>query len=145
MFFVGLFSWVLGTLVNLYSYSKEESFIIPWTHGIKCGAAVVISNIAYTYAIQLTNFPVVMMIRSCNILSVTLVGVLFTGVKDTALKLGNNRIVVALLVTAGMIIFKAYDPNQSGEEHKTEVLGIALMLVSLLADGFLPDFQAVIK
>lgn len=85
------------------------------------------------------------MIRSCNILSVALVGVLFTGVKDTALKLGNNRIVVALLVTAGMIIFKAYDPNQSGEEHQTEVLGIVLMLVSLLADGFLPDFQAVIK
>jgi hypothetical protein len=60
-----------------------------------------------------------MMIRSCNILSVALVGVLFTGVKDTALKLGNNRIIVSILVTIGMIIFKVYDPNQSGEEHKT--------------------------
>ena len=85
------------------------------------------------------------MIRSCSILSVALVGVLFTGVKDTALKLGNNRIVVALLVTGGMIIFKAYDPNQSEEENKTEALGIVLMLISLLSDGFLPDFQAVVK
>lgn len=86
---------------------------------MKCGSAVVISTIAYTYAIHLTNYPVVMMIRSCNILSVALVGVLFTGVKDTALKLGSNRIVVSILVTIGMIIFKVYDPNQSGEEHKT--------------------------
>jgi hypothetical protein len=76
---------------------------------------------------------------------VALVGVLFTGVKDTALKLGNNRIVVALLVTGGMIIFKAHDPNQSEEENKTEALGIVLMLISLLSDGFLPDFQAVVK
>jgi hypothetical protein len=110
---------VLGLAFNLFYYTKKECFVIPWTHGMKCGSAVVISTIAYTYAIHLTNYPVVMMIRSCNILSVALVGVLFTGVKDTALKLGSNRIVVSILVTIGMIIFKVYDPNQSGEEHKT--------------------------
>lgn len=54
-----------------------------------------------------------MMIRSCGLLSVALVGVLFTGVKDTALKLGKNRIIVALLVTLGMIVFKVMDPNSS--------------------------------
>jgi hypothetical protein len=87
--------------------------VIPWKHGLKCGSAVVTSTIAYSYAIYFTNFPVVMMIRSCNILSVALVGVLFSGVKDTALKLGKNRIIVALLVTLGMLIFKAKDPNSS--------------------------------
>lgn len=87
--------------------------MIPWKHGLKCGSAVVTSTIAYSYAIYFTNFPVVMMIRSCNILSVALVGVLFSGVKDTALKLGKNRIIVALLVTLGMLIFKAKDPNSS--------------------------------
>jgi hypothetical protein len=54
-----------------------------------------------------------MMIRSCNILSIAFVGVLFSGVKDTALKLGKNRIFVALLLTLGMLIFKANDPNSS--------------------------------
>ncbi len=91
--------------------------MIPWKHGIKCGSAVVSSTVAYSYAIHFTNFPVVMMIRSCNILSVALVGVLFTGVKDTALKLGSNRIVVALLVTLGMVVFKAYDPNNTADGH----------------------------
>jgi len=114
---VGAFSYLFGLALNLFYYPRQDCFVIPWTHGMKCGSAVVISTIAYTYAIHLTNYPVVMMIRSCNILSVALVGVLFSGVKDTALKLGNNRIVVAVLVTLGMIVFKAYDPNQSAEEH----------------------------
>lgn len=91
--------------------------MIPWKHGIKCGSAVVSSTIAYSYAIHFSNFPVVMMIRSCNLLSVALVGVLFTGVKDTALKLGNNRIVVAFLVTLGILIFKIYDPNGASDDH----------------------------
>ncbi len=52
-----------------------------------------------------------MMVRSCNILSVVLVGVLFTGVKDTTVKLGKRKIVVAALATLGMIIFKVFDPN----------------------------------
>jgi len=112
---VGLFSSIFGTLLNLFNYPREECFVIPWKHGIKCGSAVVISTIAYSYAIYYTNFPVVMMIRSCNILSVALVGVLFTGVKDTALKLGKNRIFVALVVTSGMLIFKTFDPNHSAK------------------------------
>jgi multisubunit Na+/H+ antiporter MnhB subunit len=92
---------------------------IPWYHGLKCGSAVVLITIAYSYAIKFTNFPVVMMIRSCSLLSVVIVGVLFTGVSDTSLKLGSRKIVVAVVVTLGMIIFKVYDPNQKKDEHKT--------------------------
>jgi UDP-galactose transporter B1 len=106
---------------------------------------VTISTIAYSYAIKFTNFPVVMMIRSCNILSVVLVGVLFTGVKDASLKLGKRKIVMATLASAGMIIFKVFDPNSANATYTTETLGIVLMVVSLIADGFLPDFQAMIK
>ena len=53
-----------------------------------------------------------MMIRSCSLLSVAIVGVLFTGVSDTSLKLGHRKLVVAAVVTIGMIIFKIFDPNQ---------------------------------
>ncbi len=119
--------------------------MIPDRNSSKCGAAVVFNTISYSYAILITNFPVVMMVRSCNLLSVALVGVLFTGVKDTNLKLGNRKIVVAIIITIGIIIFKVFDPNQAGDEHATQMLGVALMLISLVAEGFLPDFQAVIK
>ena len=109
--FVGFFSYVLGTIYNLIMYPKEECFVVPDRQSIKCGAAVVSNTIAYSYAIHFTNFPVVMMVRSCNLLSVTLVTVLFTGVKDTSLKLGYQKIAVALIVTIGIIIFKVFDPN----------------------------------
>lgn len=143
--FVGFFSYVLGTIYNLIMYPKEECFIIPNKLSYKCGVAVVSNTIAYSYAIHFTNFPVVMMVRSCNLLSVTLVGVLFTGVKDTSLKLGTRKIVIALIVTIGIIIFKVFDPNQKEDDHKTQLLGIFLILISMVAEGFLPDFQAVIK
>ena len=143
--FVGLFAYLIGSIYNRIAYSKAENEVIPWTHGIRCGAAVVSSTIAYSYAIYFTYFPVVMMIRSCNLISVALVGVLFTGVKDTALKLGNKKILVALLVSVGMIVFKVYDPNVTQDHHQTQLLGVVLMAVSIMADGFLPDFQAVVK
>lgn len=117
--FVGFFSYVLGTIYNLIMYPIEECFVVPNRQSIKCGAAVVSNTIAYSYAIHFTNFPVVMMVRSCNLLSVTLVAVLFTGVKDTSLKLGYQKIAVALIVTIGIIIFKVFDPNEKEDEHKT--------------------------
>lgn len=72
---------------------------------------VAISTLTYTYAIYLTNFPVVMMFKSCNILSVILVGVLCSRVKDKKLKLGMKKVVIGILVTLGIILFKLADPT----------------------------------
>ena len=68
------------------------------------------STLTYTYAIYLTNYPVVMMFKSCNILSVILVGVLCSRVVDHRLKLGPKKIAVGVLVTLGIVIFKFFDP-----------------------------------
>jgi uncharacterized protein YodC (DUF2158 family) len=43
---------------------------------------------------------------------VVVVGVLFSGVSDVTLKLGGRKLVVAGVVTIGMIVFKVFDPNQ---------------------------------
>jgi len=58
-----------------------------------------------------------MMIKSCNILSVVLVGVLFSRVKDKQLKLGKKKIVVAILVTIGIILFKIFDPQMRNDKQ----------------------------
>lgn len=84
---------------------------IPHKNAAICGLTVVISTLTYTYAIYLTNFPVVMMFKSCNILSVILVGVLCSRVKDKKLKLGCKKIVVGVLVSLGIVIFKIADPE----------------------------------
>jgi hypothetical protein len=59
----------------------------------------------------MTSFPIVMMVKSCNILSVVLVGILCSRVTDKKLKLGPKKLVVGLIVTAGIIIFKWFDPE----------------------------------
>ena len=87
-----------------------------------------------------------MMFKSCNLISVILVGVLCSRVKDKKLKLGTKKIVVGVIITVGIIMFKVFDPESgSKDEKQTEIIGIILLVVSLLADGFLPDFQAEIK
>lgn len=126
---------------------KDERVVIPGKKAVLCAITVIISTLTYTYAIYLTNYPIVMMFKSCNILSVILVGVLCSRVTDKKLKLGVKKIAIGMLITLGIVLFKVYDPQSSknADEKKTEWLGIGLLLVSLLADGFLPDLQAEIK
>lgn len=136
----------MGALVNHFQIKPEDKTEIPAKKGIVCAITVAISTLTYTYAIYLTNYPVVMMFKSCNILSVILVGVCCSRVADKKLKLGNKKIVVGVLVTLGIVLFKWFDPEGAKKEEKTtEIGGIVLLIVSLLADGFLPDFQAEIK
>lgn len=56
------------------------------------------------------------MIRSCSLFSVILVGVMFSGVTDTSLKLGSKKMIIAFITTIGIVIFKVYDPNQRSDE-----------------------------
>ena len=58
----------------------------------------------------MVSFPLVTMVKSCNILSVILVGVLCSRVTDKKLKLTPKKIVVAIFVTTGIILFRFFDP-----------------------------------
>jgi len=139
-------TWLAGELVNHFQIKPEDRTNIPAKKSIICAITVCISTLTYTYAVYLTNYPVVMMFKSCNILSVILVGVLCSRVVDKKLKLGSKKIFVGVLVTLGIVLFKWFDPEAAAkDEKKTEIAGIVLLLVSLVADGFLPDFQAEIK
>lgn len=138
-------TWLLGSIINHFQIPRADRTHIPAKNAIVCGITVAISTLTYTYAIYFTNYPVVMMFKSCNILSVILVGVLCSRVKDKKLKLGAKKVVVGVVVTIAIIIFKWFDPAASKSEKTTEIAGIVLLVASLLADGFLPDFQAEIK
>lgn len=85
-----------------------------------------------------------MLVKSCNIVSVVVVGVFCSRVKDKNLVLGPKKIVVALLISTGIIIYN-FGGDSKHQEKATDPLGIILLLISLVADGFLPDFQAAIK
>jgi drug/metabolite transporter (DMT)-like permease len=103
-------TWLVGELVNKHQIPENERTHIPAKKAAICAITVAISTLTYTYAIYLTNYPVVMMFKSCNILSVILVGVCCSRVTDAKLKLGPKKIAVGLIVTLGIVLFKAFDP-----------------------------------
>lgn len=59
----------------------------------------------------MVSFPLTIMVKSCNIMSVILVGVLCSRVRDTKLKLGPKKILVAIVVTIGIVMFRFFDPE----------------------------------
>lgn len=59
-----------------------------------------------------------MMFKSCNLISVILVGVLCSRVKDKKLKLATKKIVVGAIITVGIILFKVFDPESSKKSEQ---------------------------
>ncbi len=91
----------------------------------------------------LVSYPLIIMAKSCSLLNVILVGIFCSRVRNQELKLGPKKMIVALAVTIGIIMFRLFDPKSNLDDNKTtELLGLFLLLISLFADGFIPDFQA---
>jgi hypothetical protein len=60
--------------------------------------------------------------------------------------LPHQKIIIAIVVTLGILMFRFFDPSTHLDGSKsTEIWGLALLGISLFADGFTPDFQAQIK
>lgn len=112
-------TFLIGALINQFTIPADERIAIPHKNSAICGITVAISTLTYTYAIYMTNFPVVMMFKSCNILSVILVGIMCSRVKDKKLKLGTKKLVVGIVVTLGILLFKLTDPDFKTDEKKT--------------------------
>jgi hypothetical protein len=62
------------------------------------------------YAISLVSFPIVMIFKSCNILSVIIIALLCTRVRNKKFQLGGKKLIVGLAVSIGIILFKVFDP-----------------------------------
>jgi len=86
---------------------------IPNKKSAICGLTITIAILTYLYVIQYTNYPVVMMVKSCNLLSVLLVGVFCSKVRDKQLKLGTKKLLVGVAITLAIVVFKVFDPESS--------------------------------
>ena len=56
----------------------------------------------------------VMMIKSCNILSVLLVGIFCSRVKDKAQKIGAKKLITGVFITIGILLY-----NFAGDKEQT--------------------------
>ena len=59
--------------------------------------------------------------------------------------MGPKKIITGIVATFGVFLFSYFNPEKDDKSQKSQLIGIGLMFVSLIADGLLPDFQAVIK
>ncbi len=120
--------------------------VIPYKNSAIVGFLIWMSSINQTESIYLVSYPLIMMAKSCGLISVILVGVLCSRVRNKSLKLGPKKIIAAIAVSGGIVAFRVFDPAANLEsEQAIELIGFLLLLLSLLADGFVPDFQAEIK
>ena len=135
-------AWMFGWVINTFFYKEHTK--MPVANLIACAIVVIISTHTYILAIYITNFPIVMMVKSCNIIAVVFVGIFCSRVRDKGLQLGTTKLIVAVFITVGIMMYN-FGGDVKHQEKATDVLGIVLLVISLVADGFLPDFQAVIK
>lgn len=89
----------------------QERVVIPHRNSAIAAAAVVAATYFSILAIQKTSFPVVIMFESCSILPVVFVGVFCSRVHDENLKLGPKKIIVAMIIAAGILLFQFSDPE----------------------------------
>lgn len=98
-----LFAWILGFIVNTFFYKEHTK--MPVSNLIACAIVVIVSTHTYILAIYITNFPIVMMVKSCNIISVVFVGIFCSRVRDKGLQLGRTKMIVAIFITIGIIMY----------------------------------------
>lgn len=68
----------------------------------------------------LVSYPLIIMAKSCNLISVILVGVLCSRVRSKELKLGPKKIVIAIVVSGGIVMFRVCDPvAKFDDDNKT--------------------------
>jgi hypothetical protein len=83
------------------------------------------------------------MVKSCSLLSVIIVGVFCSRVKDKSVKLKSNKIIIGIVACIGIFVFNYFKKAEDGSVDKPITLVSSLLLLaSLIGDGFLPDLQA---
>lgn len=141
--FPSIVAWLMGEIWGKID-SNHTKVTIPKKNLMIVSGLILLSALAMTKAIYETNFPLVILFKSCNILSVITVGVFCSRVLQKSQKLGKKKIVTGLIITAGVLLYH-FGGDKKKQIRENSVLGVSLLIFSLVLDGFVPDFQAEIK
>ena len=136
-----------GYIKKIGSESLEKNKRpIPWKNALICGVVCNFNMFTYNMAVVQASFPAVVMVKSCSLLSVIIVGVFCTRVKDKNVKLKSNKIIIGIVACLGIFLFNFFKENEKSTVDKPiSLISSLLLLASLIGDGFLPDLQAEIK
>jgi solute carrier family 35 (UDP-galactose transporter), member B1 len=139
---------VIGWSIRLFmrKYQGVEPVAIPVKNAALCSLVININMWTYNKAIQAASFPAVVMVKSCSMLSVIIVALFCSRVKEKELKLPLSKLWVGVIVSLGIFLFNFFKDIEGGSSNQPiSYLSSALLLISLMGDGLLPDLQAEIK
>jgi hypothetical protein len=88
---------------------------------------------ASNYSLKFVNYPFMVLAKSAKILPV-----IFAGWARGILKLRNDQFPIAIAISTGLILFNSSKMNGLADES---LFGVALVLTSLLFDGFASSEQ----
>ena len=140
-----MFAAILGKII--ISFSKD-SVDIPWKKCALSGLVINLCIVTYNNAVMYASFPAVVMAKSCSLLSVIVVGVFFSQVRDQELQLSKKKIFIGIIATVGIIIFNFFKHKEKDSVDKPiSVFSFSslFLIISLIGDGILPELQAQIK
>lgn len=161
----------LGCLLGFLMLRDEQAtFDIPLRMLSKVAFCDIVTHICLTTALLRTTYTTVIIVNTCSLLSVVLVGSFFSGVRDDSHelqeieggevrgrrqsdKIGPEKLRVCGVVCLGIIIFSYFAESTESSGGKGSGAGSwgggwvtgAIFCVAVTLEGFRPDFVAQIK
>jgi hypothetical protein len=74
-------NWGLGFIYQHFTLPKDQRVVIPTRNSFSVGLLIWLSSIALTESMYLVSYPLVVMAKSCGLISVILVGVFCSRVR----------------------------------------------------------------
>lgn len=102
-----IIAWIMGALCNRQAQDTgtKEKKEVPIKNVVVTAGLILLTSLAMTRAIYVTNYPLVTLFKSCNLLSVLTVGVFCSRVKEQSQKLEKKQIVTGLIITVGVFLY----------------------------------------
>jgi hypothetical protein len=107
--FPPLTAFVIG---QIYLWLSKERKVLPWKKCAVVSGIINLNMFTYNEAVIYASFPAVVMAKSCSLLSVIIVGVFFSRVKDSKLKLTHKKLFIGVVATIGIVMFNFFKSKE---------------------------------
>lgn len=113
--------------------SGETERLSPWSSYFALCVALLISSATSNIALAYINYPTKVVFRSCKLIPTMLIAMVYN-----KRKIHGFEFMFGVIISVGMIIFAVADFKVS---PAFDIIGIALVCISVCADAFLPNLQ----
>ncbi len=129
---------VTGAVMLVFASPPNQ---VPHQKYAQIGFSYMLAMFSSNWALSYVSFPTQVLGKSCKMIPVMLMRIIFVGKRYTL-----REYLAVILITAGIAIFLMGKGSTSGGDEHNSLFGIALLLFSLMMDGFTgPNQDAVLK